>query len=569
MAEPTQATPIVLLKDKRPYSCFIDQIYDPDKDGTFQNTDDYPRVVPMEGAAAIDRATGSMYYVKSVDPKTLKSTLAPTRIVVDVDAEEIKLVSYGIDRYVLYINKDHKPSQLTVSGNFMAFGASIVEYQLYKRNTAGEREVISLYLDSDENYRNNRIPMMSIMPGSPIKQCTNCHTLSDVKDGDSVEMDLFDNVGILVMTVRLTVVNSIALNDLASDSDMIVGMDATALQMLSDGSFYLYQRQSVDHLGIVPRLEYSDGRYADLAIDGKTCFVHGLEGFVPSYPGQKQKILIKKFLGPKEYAKIQPTESNQRFVICEKWVTVLANKSLSGIKVSVMPLWNAAAENYYLKYIAYSDSRDKVVDITNDVVLQHAINTGLFGEKQQLYFTVDLSKVFGVELTVPFAQKNYLVFQNGVNYQKYLIADDEDMNVTYGVESTMRRRPVIHYDATLGKYFVPTSRFANQEAMLDAFYKCANPPYNTDSELEPPTPTHYTIRALDNLTTLVTTPIPMETFNVAWAINRTGRTDLLVGSNVIVEFLKEQGSEFQILYGVPVDVVTSATGYNTEPNNII
>lgn len=569
MSDPIIKQPIALMKDKRPFSCFIDQIYDPDKDGLYKDTDDFPRVVPMEGAAAIERATGNLYYVKYVDPNTYKSTLAPTRIVVNVDQEEIKLVSYGIDRYTCFLNNDHKPAQLTVAANFMAFGSSIVEYQLYKRDTSGNREVVSIYLDSDEIYRGNRIPMMAIMPGSPIKQCTNCHTLSMIATGDTLEMDLFDNVGILVMTIRLLVVNSITLNDLASDSDMIVGLDATALQQLPDGSFYMYQRQGVDHLGIVPRLEYHDGRYADLAIDNKTCFCYGLENFTPSYPGQKQKIIIKKFLGPKEYANLDPTESNQRFVICEKFITVLANKSLSGIKISVMPIWNSAANNYFLKYIAYSESRDRVVDVTGNVNLLADIDTGKFGEKQMLYFNLDLSEVFGVELTVPYAQKNWMTFQNANQYQRYIISDDEFMDVTYGAESSMRRRPVIHYDADLGKYFIPTSRFGNITALLDAFYKCASPPVNVISEVDAPTPTHFTIRGLDTLSTLITTPIPLSTFNVAWSINRVGRTDILVGSNVIVEFLKEQGNDYQILYGVPVDVHTSATGYNTEPNDII
>lgn len=568
MSDPIIKQPIALMKDKRPFSCFIDQIYDPDKDGAYQDGDDFPRVVPMEGAAVFERATGNTYYVKYVDPYTYKTTLAPTRIVVTVDQEEIKLVSYGIDRYIVFLNNDHKPSQLTVAANFMAFGSSIVEYQLYKRDANGNREVVSIYLDSDEKYRGNRIPMMAITAGSPIKQCTNCHTLSMIAAGDTLEMDLFDNVGIMVMTVRLLVVNSVTLNDLASDSDMIVGMDATALQMLPDGTFYMYQRQGVDHLGIVPRLEYHDGRYADLAIDNKTCFCYGLENFTPAYPGQKQKIIIKKFLGPKEYAVLEPTESNQRFVLCEKYITVLANKSMAGIKVSVMPIWNPSTNSYYLKYIAYSDSRDKVVDVTKYVNLQADIDTGKFGEKQMLSFTMDLSEVFGVDLTVPYAQKNWLVFQHTNMYQRYTISDDAFMDVTYGVESSSRRRPVIHYDTTLGKYFIPTSKFGNQTALLDAFYRCANPPINTISEIDAPTPTHFTIRGLDNLTTLITTPIPLSTFNVAWAINRVGQTDILVGSNVIVEFLKEQGNDYQILYGVPVDVVTSKTGYNTEPNNI-
>lgn len=568
MSDPITKQAIILLKDKRPSSCFKDQIYDPDLDGPWTNDESFPRVVPLEGATVIERETGVLWYVKHVDPFTYKSTLGNTKIVVDVAGEEIRVISYGNDRYLLFVNKDHRPTQLTVSNNFIVFGSSLVEYQLYKRDRSGNREVISVYLDSDENYRGNRIPLMPISPGSAIKKCTNCHTLSELVLGESVEMDVFDNVGILSMTIRLFVVESVTLNDLASDSDMIIGMDVSALQMMPDGSLYLYKGQDPKHLGVIPRLIYSDGRYEDLPIDNKTCYMYGLEGFIPSFPGQKQKIILKKFLGPKQYSSAREASGGERYVTCETWVTVLPNKTMDGIKVSVMPIWNPTENNYYLKYIAYSDKRDRVEDVTTAVRLLAPIDTGKFAEKQNLRFEVDLAVIYGSDATIPYGQNNWMVFQNQKEYQRWTISDMVDMAVTYGVESTMRRRPVIHYDTTLGKYFIPTSRFRNKEALFDAFYFCANPPFNVVDELSAPEPTHFTIRGLDNLTTLIITPIPITAFNTLWAINRVGATDILVKSTVIVEFLKEQGNEYQILYGVPVDVYNSVTGWNSEPNII-
>ena len=171
---------ITLTRSQRPDSCFLDQVYDPDRDGTYIDSDDFPRLIPKEGALVVDRSEhgrGNLYYVESVDPDTFKSTLRPVTIVAEYgDESEYKVISYGNDRFTLFVNKDHKPTLLTVSSNFVVFGSDLVRYQIYRYTKANEREIISVYLDSDENYQGNLIPLLPIQEGYPIKKCTNCHT---------------------------------------------------------------------------------------------------------------------------------------------------------------------------------------------------------------------------------------------------------------------------------------------------------------------------------------------------------------------------------------------------------
>jgi hypothetical protein len=63
--------------------------------------------------------------------------------------------------------------------------------------------------------------------------------------------------------------------------------------------------------------------------------------------------------------------------------------------------------------------------------------------------------------------------------------------------------------------------------------------------------------------TLISAPIPLENYNQAW--NAITTNDLtLVNQTVIVEFVREIGNTYQIIYGVPVDVYRSETGYNEE-----
>ena len=67
---------------------------------------------------------------------------------------------------------------------------------------------------------------------------------------------------------------------------------------------------------------------------------------------------------------------------------------------------------------------------------------------------------------------------------------------------------------------------------------------------------------------LIATPIPVEEYPQLWNIVRKGNPDQLVGGVVLVEFLKLIGDEYRIIYGVPVGVYESRSGYN-RPDNIL
>lgn len=558
------STPLYLLTDQRPDSCLRSQIYDPDRDGA--PSDGMAHVIPKVGACVFDDDDGmAIYTVISVDSETLKSTLAPARIVKTTTDEEIKIISYGNDKFMLYYDDRVSPTELTISGNLMLFGSALAEYRLSRLNSEGKKEFISLYIDSNESYKGDRIPLTSITPGSPVKKCTNCHTLSTLQDGETVTLEVHDNAGLLMVELTLFVKRGIPWNDLLSNTDIVTGFEATANQMLGS-DFYIHQRQPISQLVISPRLIYSTGATDDITIDNISCFVYGLDDFVASFPGQRQKILIKKFLGRNQVSPLQEQSGKSRFVTTEKWVTVIANKSMDGIKVSVIPQWNPTTNKYMLRFIAYSDRRDKIYDVTQYTTIISSFDGGIFNNPQSVLFEVDLSQIFGAEASVLYRQNVILNFKTYSEFQRYTIKDSADALLTYGVESSDMRRPVIHYDDDLEVYYIPTSRFLNKEAFVEAYYTAATPPYDPDIEMGPVAPTHFTIRSADNLAIVITNPIPIEQYTQSWNILTQGLPNQYVGGQLIVEFLRELSGQFQILYGVPVDVHLSASGYNTENN---
>ena len=560
---------VILFQDKRPDSLFLHQVYDPDIDGEY--VENNGKLIPKPGSLVIEKSTGNLYYVSFVDER-YKSTLLPCRLVITSEGEEVvKILSYGNDKFYLFYDDRTKPTKLNIDGKLIVFGASLAEYRLVKTNSSKETEIISIYMNNNEEFKGERIPLANIGEKTGAKQLTNCHTLVTLQDGDVVEAEIYDNLGILSIVVQLFVKRATILNDLASTNDIIVDFDANSNQMLGS-DFYLYQRQDPSHLAITPRLVYCDGSSEDITINNIDCFLYGLENFVPSFPGQKQKIMIKKYLTYKQMSTISKQIGDKRFVTCEKIINVLANKTLDGIKVSLMPIWDNKNNIYYLKYIAYSDKRDKVIDVTNYVTPVTMFCGDIFNQQQVHTFDIDLQNVFDVSVTVPYRQVSYIHLKPYNEFQRYTLSDNSDLDPIYGVDASTIRRPVIMYDSVIEQYYIPTSRFKNKEAFLEAFYYNANPPFDVRESLEAPVPTHFTIRALDTLNTMITVPIEIEQYAQSWNITRQGDPSMLVGYNVIVEFLQYTSSgEYLILYGVPVDVHLATSkydSYNTETNNL-
>ena len=267
----------MLLTDLRPDSLYLYQLYDPDVDGPW--VEDNGRVIPHPGSLVIDQANGNLYYVVSVDNRG-KSTLAPCRLVVnDDETVTVKILSYGNDKFYLYYDDRVKPTKLNIDGKLIVFGSSLVEYRLVRStsNSAehNDKEVISRYVDSNDQIRGERIPLTDISNMSGAKQLTNCHTLVELQEGDVIEAEIFDNLGILSVTVELWVKRATILNDLSDSTSVIVNFDATSNQMMGT-DFYIYQRQDPKHLDITPRLEYIDGTVEDVVVNNKDCFLYGL-----------------------------------------------------------------------------------------------------------------------------------------------------------------------------------------------------------------------------------------------------------------------------------------------------
>ena len=515
------------------------------------------------------KSDGSLWYVSARNELTFKTTLSPCNFTEVVSGSEIiKVITYGNDKYCAYRDERTDPHKLVIDAKLLFYGNNLVEYSLYRTNAAGVEECVSVYLDNTDTFISNRIPMQRVSDQyAAYKWPTNCHSTYQLTEGEPLTMRVYNNLGNVAAEITLFVRNAVWLNDLANYTNPIVALDAKCLQVNGD-EFYIYPKQDPSHLNIIPYLIYSDGTQVDVPVDNTKCFMYGLDDYLPSYPGYSQTLVFKYFLNRQEQA---IGDANAAFVTCSKKLLVVNNTNQYTVKLSCIPYYSEEEAIWKLKFFAYSDRRDAVYDVTKYSTYTEGMEFDgtytAWGTMQHLEVNYDLQPVFLTQDPVPGAQTLYVTTWNPKKYERYLIKENASSEFVYGVDGSLTRRPVLHYDED--GLFIPTSIFRSWDAVVESFYLLARPPYDANTETTAPTPTHFTIRNIETGAQMIGTPVPASEFGQLLPLLVQFRPIEDYNSKVVlVEFLQEVSNGYKLLYGVPVDVYESPTGWNDENNNI-
>lgn len=548
-------TTVIIYNNRKPDSYAITDIFDPDnpKSGKY-----FPSLYSL-----IIKEDGTLWYVVARDESTYRVTLAPVPCSSD-DTNKTQIITYGNDKFMLYVDERTDPHKLVVDAKLLFFGNNLTEYALYRTNSKGKEECISMYYDSTDRFISNRIPMITLSPDYiSHKYPSNCHTTYDLTEGEPIILRVFNNLGNQAAEITIYVRFANILNDLSSHTNPIVKLDAECVQTRGD-DFYLYTRQEVEHLNIRPYLVFADGSKQYVDVDNQRCFISGLTDFIASYPGHSQPIVIKYFLSHRETATDVTTNGSTRFITCTKNITVLKNADEYQIKLSCIPLYNNSTGQWYLRFFAYDENRERCYDVTQYIsyVVSFTFNgeNTKWGVRQHVRVLYDLQELFNADESVYGAQDFWITVWDPYNrYVRYTIAESETASKVYGADGSIVRRPIIHKDTTRNSFFIPTSIFENLEAMLESFYLLANPPFDYRTEAEAPTPSHFVIRSVYSGKQLISTPIPVSEYDQE--ILLLASETLNEYDTVLVEFLYNFNGTYQILFGVPVDVRNSETGY--------
>lgn len=564
-----QGRKILIYNERNIDDLLYDEIFDPDN---INSGNIYPSLY-----SRVMKTDGSLWYVSRQDPTIYKSYLSPCRIPSEnelngSDSNNVQVISYGDDEFYLYLDDKTKPFGLRPDAKLIFFGNDLVEYILVHNIPGGGEEIVSMYFDATGNFTSNRIPLIKEnISGNSGTRPSNCHTTIELTEGEPVTLQIFDSKGNLASSQTLYVRNTISLNDLGAGSVPIVGLEFTSPQALNKDECFIHEKQDISHLNIQPYLAYADGTTVNINIDNQKCFLLGADDYIPAYPGYSQTVILKYYLNRKESATNPDTIDESRFITKSIKISTRMNTEKYSVKLSIFPVFRESKNAWELHLFAYTADRDHVYNCTD--IIQYVEGkefhgeVDYYGKEQEIEFRYNLQDIFHATNEVLGTQSFRITVWNPKAYVKYTFKEDADIDTVYGADSSLMRRPIIYYDKTLDMYFIPTTVFRNWDAVIESFYRAANPPFNTETESVAPTPTHFNIRDIDNGQMLISAPISGETYDQAWPI--TFGAAKLSGRNTIVEFLtKDTNGEgnFEILYGVPVDVTDGV--YNTDANRI-
>lgn len=552
----------VLFTGRGSENILLRDLFDPDIHLTPEEQNG--KIIPNVGTIVVDSTNYQLFIVSAVDSITHKSTLEPIRIVVE-EKDKVEVYSYTNDKFMLYFDDRVKPTNLVVDSKLVLFGESLTEYKLFKTDENGERISIGAYIGTNGEILSDRIPFCKYKHGdTDAKQCTDCHTLFTLKEGDIVELECYDSKGRLSCVINLFTKRATTLNDLGTPLDPIVAMEADCLQKLNDNEWYIYERQDSSHLGMMVTVYYASGKEERRNIDNMQVCLYGLDGFVPSYPGHKRKLLFKYYLANNEPSTINSVENGHRFICIEKTLTVVKNVTDYSLKVSVIPIYDASKNLWNLKFFGYTDRGDRVLDLTSQVTInsEHPFDSRLFNEFQMVEFSLDISSIFNIATETIYKQTVWVKVRDFGLYEKYVLKESPHSDFVYGSENHDSRRPVVHYDPDKEMYFIPDSVFINTASFLRSFYRLSTPPFNRKISVEPKEPTHFTIRSPVSGSTILPSPIEVSKYDKAFNLIETAGDGQFVDTELIVEFLEKQGENFFTIYGVPVSCIETGLRFN-------
>jgi len=547
------------IQGEKPAVYYIGEIYDPQIHTT--PTAAEGKIVPCVKSIVIDDRSipgkNVLMVVESIDSVTLAATLVPADFVRGVEDDGINLVNYGNDTLKMYYDDRVTPVRLMCDNKFGNYSSICVEYRIVKK-VNGESIPISALLDTEGAFVTDRIPFTT---HNNIHAPGPCHTLSSITDNEVVYVEIFDTTGTMILSLAYTTLRATILNDYNSSINPIISMAITANQIQGD-NWAVYVGQDPEELDVFAVINYANGDRVTLPIDNIDTHIYGLDAIDNTQVNSEFNVIVKHFL--QDTASVGPTpqlltDGNKRFLVAEKTVKVIP-RSTDGIS-KLMPIPLMVNGLYQLKYAAYFDGRDRFELIPIDGVTWDS--NPFVGD--QTTVTQELI----VSLTIPNGgdpiehSQHFAIKMNALPTNvPWVISETKDDVLKYGSDTASYNRPVLWYDSAIEKYFVPTSEFTTYTKFLQAFYYMAYPPYVMGVELSPVEPTHFAIRDADSGQSKTSAPIPIDTYDQSTTlITPLGSADYYKDKTVIVEFLQQVGENFNILFGVPVEV--KAGTYNT------
>lgn len=555
MTSPTQL-PIALLHpaDKRIYKRA--EIYDPTWTDPSYSNPSTQKIVPQVGSLVQD-VDGTPLWVVEVDESFIPS-YSSVKLSTEND-NVISLLNYGNSQLRLFVDYRKAPYPATPDPKCIFIGKSPRFYTLTRHPGTSQESIISQYYDATGKLVSQMVPLNPTTPDNTSWYLPRCKLTETLAANEEVRVTIYNEDGYEVYSGIFFAKESTVLNADVVYSPSIVSMTVEGSQRLADGSFFLYEKQDFDSLGLTVTITYDDGSTFSPPIDGTKCVIYGKSDFISSFSGMTQYIEVKYFRSGQEA--IDPTlaDATGSMISVNVPVKVVPNDLGTTVKIMTMPVYSPSLARYVLNYYMYFGDGRPSINVTSAVTFPDGspvTTPTYYGIAQTYTIRVNMADVDPAHysLASTYTQTVVLQLNPPTSPVRWTIRDGSTSANVYGQNTNDTRRPSIRYDAALKQYFIPSFIFGNKRAFLTSFYAAATPPFDATLSLTPIEPTHFLLRDVTTGNMLVSAPIPVENFSATFSIlNDT--TGQYKNATVIVEFLVTLSlTSRKILFGVPVEI---------------
>jgi len=546
-----------LLRPQMPGVYRRNMIYDPTWDDASYNEYTGQRIVPAVGSLVRDSDDTPLWVVSVNNVTFIPSYVAVPLSTVNDNA--VSMLNFGNSTLRLYVDYRNQPYPATVDSKCIFIGKSPRFYKVTRYPRTSQEKVISQYFDISGQLVSTLVPLQPLDDSNTSWYLQRGHISEMLDDNEEIGITIYSEDGIEVSSAILFAKTSSVINESVVYSPTIVGLTLEGTQKLANGTFYLFEKQDFDSLGIQVTVVYDDGSTLTVPIDGQKCVMYGQSDFIASFSGLTQYLTVKYFRSGNESISTNLADPTGSMITTRFPVTVIPNTLGTTAKIMAMPYYNASTARYLVKYFMYFGDGRSAVDVTAYTTISSGtlVTTAThFGIPQKYVVSINMKLVdptnYATDTT--FTQSVVLTLNSPGQIVKYTVSDALDSQNVYGLDVSTAKRPTLRWDQTRTQMFVPSYIFGNKAAFLNSFYYKATPPYDPSVELVPQEPTHFVIRNITNGGMIISTPISVDSFNQAFnVINDT--TGQYVGSTVIVEFINRlSNNTSRVLFGVPVDV---------------
>lgn len=417
--------------------------------------------------------------------------------IADMDSEDL-LLGQTKDAFRCFVDKSIIPHRLQVDARCYVNARNASTARVFRGSPMqGTPEIVSLVLDQAGLPVGTKIPLqLCVIPnGQNVAQyyVPTAYTTTDIKDGDFLYVELYDDTGAVLSSkpLRAVVTSFTASTDLSIRAVTAIAMEGPLMSHMVPDRMEVPLNLTLNSINLQGVVTYNSGAPSRANVDGGRFELLGLSAFVPSQAGQHFKMNLKYNLAQGEVSFTGGEVNGDRFITREIDVQVVDVENQLSVKLFPYPVWQNAMSGYRLRWFLLNLDRNIMYDVTPLVEIgtgSPALDPTLYGVKQQLTVALDLSQVNGNWRAWRYVQTvGITLLKAGTQPgDKWKIAFDPNQSPEYGTGLEIQSHFI---NQNLSEVWLK-SGFTTKDAWLQAFYYNTKPLINPQLEADPVVPTH-------------------------------------------------------------------------------